>query len=120
MEGVRSFITPGTTAMDRRRMEHTESLFVVMHRYGPPYDPGKKLEAQPGWEEHRVFMNALQAQGVVRLGGPLEGREDVLLVLRADSAETIRARLADDPWIQSGILRTTRIARWDLRLGQVD
>lgn len=105
---------------DGRGMERNPSLFMVMRRYGPPYDPGKPLEAQLEWEAHRVFMNALEADGIARLAGPLEGREDVLLVFRADSAEAVRAHLAADPWTQSGILTTTRIARWDLRLGQVD
>ncbi|HTC10688.1 MAG TPA: hypothetical protein VK726_18135 [Acetobacteraceae bacterium] len=50
----------------------------------------------------------------------MEGREDVLLVFRVDSADAVRVRLATDPWTQSGILTTTRMARWDLRLGHVD
>ncbi len=53
-----SFITRAVTTMDPQRMEYSRSLFVVMRQYGPPYDPGKPLETQPAWEEHRVFMNA--------------------------------------------------------------
>ncbi len=100
-------------------MANAKSLFVVMRRYGPPYDARKPLEAQPGWEDHRVFMNALEAEGVVRLGGPLEGTGEVLLIFRAGSEDEISRHLAADPWTRSGILTTTRIARWDLRLGEV-
>ena len=84
-------------------------LFVVMRRYGPPYMRGRPLEQQEDWDAHRVFMNALETRGVVRLGGPLEKREDVLLILRANDKEDIeRQSLADDPWTRSGLLSTTR------------
>jgi uncharacterized protein YciI len=97
----------------------TEQLFVVIRRYGPPHDPGKPLEAQLDWEAHRVFMNDLEANGIARLAGPLEGGEDVLLVFRASGKAAVERRLAADPWTGSGILTTTRIARWDLRLGAI-
>jgi uncharacterized protein YciI len=100
-------------------MKPEKSLFVVIRRYRPPYDRQKPLEAQLDWEDHRVFMNALEAEGVVRLGGPLEGTDEVLLVLRAESVDEIEERLGADPWTRSGILSTVRVARWDLRIGAV-
>jgi uncharacterized protein YciI len=100
-------------------MESSRSLFVVFRRYGPPYDPEKPLEAQLDWEGHRIFMNALEAEGLARLAGPLEGAAEVLLVFRADNEYEIDERLKADPWTQSGILSTTRIVRWNLRLGEV-
>jgi uncharacterized protein YciI len=100
-------------------MESRRSLFVVIRRYGPPYDPQKPLEAQLDWEGHRIFMNALEAEGLARLAGPLEGTAVVLLVFRADNEDEIDERLKADPWTQSGILSTTRIVRWNLRLGEV-
>jgi hypothetical protein len=68
-------------------MQH---LFVVIRRYGPPYERGLPLEEQQDWEAHRVFMNALVAEGLVRLGGPLEEREDVLLIFQAENKTEIR------------------------------
>ena len=100
-------------------MESRKKLFVVMRHYGPPYNPEKPLEAQLDWEEHRIFMNALEAEGLARLGGPLEGTTEVLLVFRAESEDEIDARLRVDPWTQSGILSTTRVVRWNLRIGEV-
>jgi uncharacterized protein YciI len=97
-------------------MQH---LFVVMRRYGPPYAPSRPLEEQLDWEAHRAFMNALEAEGLVRLGGPLEEREDVLLIFRAADKEEIERRLANDPWTRSGLLSTMRISRWELRIGEV-
>ena len=75
-----------------------ENLFVVIRRYGPPFDPGKPLEAQVDWEAHRVFMNALEARGLARLAGPLQGGDEVLLIFRAVSREAIERELAADPW----------------------
>jgi len=100
-------------------MESGKKLFVVIRRYGPPYDPRNPLEAQLDWEGHRIFMNALEAEGLARLGGPLEGTTEVLLVFRAESEDEIGERLRADPWSQSGILSTTRIVRWNLRIGEV-
>ena len=97
-----------------------DDLFVVIRRYGPSYAPGRPLEEQLDWEAHRAFMNALEADGFVRLGGPLEEREDVLLIFRARGKEEIERRLADDPWTRSGIQSTIRVSRWDLRIGGVD
>jgi uncharacterized protein YciI len=96
-----------------------QDLFVVVLRYGAPYARGLPLEEQQDWEAHAAFMDTLEAEGLVRLGGPLEEREDVLLVFRAKDKDEIERRLADDPWTKSGILSTARISRWNLRIGEV-
>ena len=62
-------------------------------------------------------MNALVADGFVLLGGPLQGTPDVLLIVRADEEAQVRARLAADPWEARRLLRTLRVAPWELRLG---
>ena len=64
-------------------------------------------------------MNALEAKGVARLAGPLEGTGEVLLIFRAENEAEIDQYLAADPWTRSGILSTTRTARWNLRLGEL-
>ena len=64
-------------------------------------------------------MNALEREGLVVFGGPLEGTSDVLLVMRAGSSTEIIDRLASDPWSQSDLLRVTQIHRWTLRLGSL-
>jgi uncharacterized protein YciI len=94
-------------------------LFIVIRKYGPPYDAEKPLELQLDWEGHRQFMNASEALGLVRLAGPLAGTDEVLLVFRADSEAEIDRHLAGDPWTHSGILSTSRILRWNLRVGQI-
>ena len=92
-------------------------LFAVIRTRGPAWQDPRPLEGQADWPAHASFMNGLASDGLVILGGPLEGTRDVLLVMKAESAKEIRARLADDPWSTSGLLRITQITRWTLRLG---
>lgn len=92
-------------------------LFIVIRGHGPGYDGARPLDAQAGWPAHAAFMNALKAEGVALLAGPLADAEEALIVMRATDAEEIERRLAPDPWTASKTLVTTRIAPWDLRLG---
>jgi len=78
------------------------------------------MEDQADWASHASFMNSLADEGVVVLGGPLEKSSDVLLVMRANSSDEIRSRLAEDPWAASDLLRISRVAPWRLRLGHLD
>jgi hypothetical protein len=43
-------------------------------------------------------MDDLAGAGTVVLGGPLEGTADVLLIMRAESADEIVRKLAVGPW----------------------
>lgn len=78
------------------------------------------MEDQADWSAHAAFMNALENDGFVILGGPLEGTPDVLLIIRANSPEEIHSRLASDPWVRNDLLRIKDIAPWSLRLGSLD
>jgi hypothetical protein len=59
--------------MPRVPMESRKNLFLVMRRYGPPYDPQKPLEAQVDWEGHRIFMDAPESEGLARLARAARG-----------------------------------------------
>jgi uncharacterized protein YciI len=78
------------------------------------------LEEQEEWASHAAFMNALQTEGFVVFGGPLEGTPDVLLIIRAEDAEEIHSRLAVDSWTRNGLLLTKRAAPWTIRLGKLN
>ena len=97
----------------------TGTVFAVIRTRGTAWQAGP-LESQADWPAHASFMNALAKDRFVILGGPLDGTDDVLLVIRADTPEEIRARLAGDPWEQNGLLRVTRVMRWTLRLGSLE
>jgi uncharacterized protein YciI len=93
-------------------------LFAVVRSQGQ-WDRTRPLEQQDGWAAHAQFMDGLQEEGFIALGGPLQGTEDVLLIVRADNAAEITAHLAEDCWSKSGQLRISRIAPWELRLGSL-
>jgi uncharacterized protein YciI len=92
-------------------------LFAVIRTRGDAWNASLGLEEQPQWDAHASFMNGLQQEGFIVLGGPLEDTPDVLLIFRASGAEEIRRRLQDDPWTSRDFLRIRRISPWTLRLG---
>jgi uncharacterized protein YciI len=94
-------------------------VFAVIRTRGPAWDDRRTMEEHPGWRLHADFMNGLYAEGFVLFVGPLEGTRDVLLIARADDADEVRSRLAEDCWTRDGLLRTVRVDPWTLRLGSL-
>lgn len=92
-------------------------VFAVFRTRGPAWDGSRGLEGQADWQGHAAFMDALHAEGFALLVGPLESTAHALLILHADSEAQIETRLAGDPWSNNGLLRTTMVASWTLRLG---
>lgn len=80
---------------------------------------GVSLGATEEWDQHARFMDDLTERGIVVLGGPLEGTEEVLLIMRARSEEEIVRTLSEDPWSGLDLLRVKSIAPWNLRLGRL-
>jgi len=95
-------------------------LFAVIRSRGAAWKHSLPLEEQEDWGLHATFMNALQTEGFVIAGGPLEGTPDVLLIIRASGEADILERLSADPWSGKDLLRTGRIAPWTLRLGSLE
>jgi uncharacterized protein YciI len=95
-------------------------LYAVIRTRGPKWDRQAALRNQALWHEHATFTDGLQAEGVIRLAGPLEGGDDVLLICRGASPEAVEARLAEDPWTGAGMLHTTRISPWNVLVGSLD
>jgi uncharacterized protein YciI len=94
-------------------------IFAVVRTRGKVWDDSLPLEGQREWKAHAAFMDGLHAEGFALLVGPLEGAAKALLIIRAENADEINARLADDPWTHNGLLRTTEIWPWTLRLGSL-
>jgi hypothetical protein len=94
-------------------------LFAVIRSRGRAWQDSRPLEGQQDWDAHAAFMNALQSEGFVVLGGPLEGTRDALIIVRADTPDEIVDRLSTDPWTGRDLLRTSLIAPWTLRLGSL-
>ena len=95
-------------------------VFAVIRTRGPAWQESRPLDGQADWVSHASFMNALAKEGFVVLGGPLEGSSDVLLIVRATTPDEVRARLSMDPWTTSDLLRISRVAPWNLRLGSLE
>jgi len=97
------------------------TLFAMINEQGPNWDPARSMRQQVDWSDHAAFMNALIDDRVVVLGGPLQGgqKHRALLILRADDEASLRARLARDPWMRTGILRMGELVPWELLLGEL-
>jgi uncharacterized protein YciI len=93
-------------------------LFSVTRSRGSAWNPALPQEAQTDWTGHAAFMNGLERDGFVIVGGALEDTPYTMLAIRAADAQAVRDRLAQDPWETMGVLETTRIVGWNLALGQ--
>jgi uncharacterized protein YciI len=94
--------------------------FAVLRARGPNWDRATPLRQQKLWDEHATFTDGLEAEGLIRLAGPLDGSNDVLLIVRGESAEAVEARLAQDPWTPAGMLHTAWIRPWNVLVGTLD
>ena len=95
------------------------ALYAVINRRGDSYERSLPLEQQVDWDAHAILMDRLAEEGFIVLGGPLEGSDEVLLIVRASSPDDIKERLQQDPWHKTGLLRISRILPWTLRLGSL-
>ena len=91
--------------------------FAVLRRRGPAWDHGRTLREQTLWNEHAAFTDGLEAEGLIRLAGPLGDSNEVLLIVRSADAETVAHRLAEDPWPPE-MLGTVWIRPWDVLVGE--
>ena len=92
-------------------------LFAVRLQRGGPWDWSRDLREQDGWDEHAAFMDALVEEGLIVLGGPVGDVEKgpALLVFDSGSEADVRARLADDPWMDT-ILTVESVQPWTIWL----
>ena len=91
-------------------------LHAVTLGHGSGWDQSQPIEGQQLWPEHRDFMNVMEDEGFIVLGGPLGDGENVLLVFDAENEDQIRTRLATDPWHERDMLFIEKIQPWDIRL----
>jgi uncharacterized protein YciI len=97
------------------------SFFVVINEAGPGWDSNRPMREQKGWNEHAAFMDALEAERLVVLGGPLKNysKHKAMLVVKAPDEQTLRTRLAEDPWMRTGILQNVELYPWEILLGKL-
>lgn len=94
-------------------MALVSKTFVVLSVAGPQRDRTKSTREQPLWDEHARFINGI-IDGFILMGGPFEEEGGAMLIVRAESADDVREKLAPDPWYTHGILQLHSIHRWDI------
>jgi uncharacterized protein YciI len=109
----------GSLTPRKEEVFEMSSLYAVIRTRGPKWDRRTPMRQQALWREHAIFVDGLEADGVLRLAGPLEGGDDVLIICRGESAESVEARLAEDPWTRADMLHTTRISPWNMLVGEL-
>jgi uncharacterized protein len=87
--------------------------FVVTSVAGPKRDLTKGTREQPFWDEHAGFIDGITA-GFIMMGGPFEDEGGAMLIVRAESEDEVRKKLAPDPWYTHGVLQLQNIRRWDI------
>jgi len=92
-------------------MTHT---YIVLSRAGAHRDLAKDAREQAFWDEHASFVDGLVEEGFIVMGGPLADEGGAMLVVRGDGEDEVRARFANDPWYEHGILRLESVSRWDI------
>jgi uncharacterized protein YciI len=91
--------------------------FLVGRVPGGAWVAGVDTREQPLWDEHAAFMDELFASGVVVLAGPVvDGGGAAVSVMDAASADEVRARLVEDPWVTHDILLVGEVREWRLFL----
>ncbi len=97
------------------------TYFVVINEQGPKWNNNRLMRDQEGWNEHATFMDALTDEHFVVLGGPLRNysKHRAMLIINAPNEQAIGARLAEDPWMRSGVLRIAGIYQWEILLGKL-
>jgi uncharacterized protein YciI len=90
--------------------------YALTHVHGPKWDAALPIRSQNAWSEHAAFMDALVAEGLIVLGGPLDEGDRALHLVEAADEDHIRTRLGEDPWAAMGLLEVGSIQRWQLWL----
>ena len=91
---------------------HAKQTYLVISSAGPTRDLSKGTREQPFWDEHAAFIDKLNDEGFILLGGPLEDEGGAILVVHAADEHEIREKLKNDPWYVRGVLRLESVKRW--------
>ena len=96
------------------------TTFAVIRSRGPAWNNDLPMRAQPAWDAHAAFVNALAAEGHIVLGGPLGAGERTLLIIEAASQDAVQRLLEPDPWSGMKLLTIDSITPWHILLARSD
>ncbi len=95
--------------------------FVVIREQGRAWDRSLGMREQEHWPEHVEFINGIEDEDFLLLGGPVgDGNpyRAMLVVSAADAAE-VAERLEHDPWTTAGVLETRSAEPWEVLVGEL-
>ena len=96
--------SPYDVAMRKRRV-------VVRVRRGPAWGDGPP-EAQPDWDEHAAWVDALVKRGTFVLGGPFSDNSGSMVVLEGIHEEEAARVFATDPFVTNGVFVIEDVREW--------
>ncbi len=85
--------------------------FVAIYERGPAWVKNRPLREQP-LSAHVDYLTTLHGDGCVIMGGPFADGGGGLVVFATDSSEAADEVLANDPAIETGILKAV-LHEWD-------
>jgi uncharacterized protein YciI len=102
----------------------TRSLFVLFHHPGPHWQPGVPFPEQPGIMDHIGFMQRLDQDGRLVLGGPFDdqptgppdGGTVGIAIVEADGMEEAQVLAGSDAAVKAGLLAVS-VRPWRPRMG---
>lgn len=100
------------------------ALYVVEYDVGPEYLPGRPFSEQPGIAEHAAYMDLLDEQGTLILGGPLfDDLESfvvggAMLVFRVESESEARRLAEADPALAYGLMKIVSVKPFMMMIGE--
>jgi uncharacterized protein YciI len=103
---------PSTTTAPSTTGTNGQPNFLIVYRRGPAWIEGKPVTQQP-LKEHFKFLVGLYEQGILRFAGPFGDDTGGAAALSADSEEAVRAIVAADPAVTSGVM-IVEVHAWKL------
>jgi len=91
-----------------------QDVYLVTYTIGTDWVAGTPTKEQPGFRAHADYLNALDKNNRLVIGGPLADYSHVFLAIEASGADEVRAILRDDPWQQRDMLRIREVTQWVL------
>jgi hypothetical protein len=88
------------------------STYAVSYTYTD--DVTTRDEVRPS---HRDFLRGLNAEGVVRASGPVDGGTGALVIVEAGSAGEALGILDADPFEVRGVIAERSVRQWDVVIG---
>lgn len=80
----------------------SSNYFVGIYSRGPNWLPGKAILEQP-LETHFAYMETLQGNRILVLGGPFKDNEGALAVIETTSLTQAQQIFAADPGVKQGV-----------------